>query len=100
MLVFDVTDQVRETIQQTLYTLLRERDERLPLTPGRGRLRSSSGVGGRRSRVSGRAADTAERVATTVPTTGPTTGTSLTRVGTSPVSSLVTSSTVPSVTAS
>ena len=26
MLVFDVTDQVRETIQQTLYTLLRERD--------------------------------------------------------------------------
>jgi 1-acyl-sn-glycerol-3-phosphate acyltransferase len=26
MLVFDVTDQVRETIQQTLYSLLRERD--------------------------------------------------------------------------
>lgn len=26
MLVFDVTDQVRETIQQTLYTLLRERN--------------------------------------------------------------------------
>ena len=26
MLVFDVTDQVRETIQQTLYTLLRERE--------------------------------------------------------------------------
>ena len=26
MLVFNVTDQVRETIQQTLYTLLRERD--------------------------------------------------------------------------
>jgi 1-acyl-sn-glycerol-3-phosphate acyltransferase len=26
MLVFDVTDQVRETIQQTLYTLLQERD--------------------------------------------------------------------------
>ena len=25
MLVFNVTDQVRETIQQTLYTLLRER---------------------------------------------------------------------------
>ena len=25
MLVFDVTDQVRETIQQTLYTLLRQR---------------------------------------------------------------------------
>ena len=32
MLVFNVTDQVRETIQQTLYTLLRERAERLPLT--------------------------------------------------------------------
>jgi 1-acyl-sn-glycerol-3-phosphate acyltransferase len=26
MLVFDVTDQVRETIQQTLYTLLRDRE--------------------------------------------------------------------------
>jgi hypothetical protein len=25
MLVFNVTDQVRETIQQTLYTLLRQR---------------------------------------------------------------------------
>jgi hypothetical protein len=26
MLVFDVTDQVRETIQQTLYRLLMQRD--------------------------------------------------------------------------
>ena len=42
MLVFNVTDQVRETIQQTLYTLLMQR--RVGLRP---LIRALSGVGGR-----------------------------------------------------
>ena len=42
MLVFDVTDQVRETIQQTLFTLLRERQVRLRLS-GPGLARSVAG---------------------------------------------------------
>ena len=37
MLVFNVTDQVRETIQQTLYTLLMDRAVGLPLTPATAR---------------------------------------------------------------
>ena len=35
MLVFNLTDQVRETIQQTLYRLLLQRTQRLRLTPRR-----------------------------------------------------------------
>ena len=53
MLVFNVTDQVRETIQQTLYSLLMQRAVRLPLTPGRhprARDGGRSGVSGFRPR--------------------------------------------------
>ena len=92
MLVFNVTDQVRETIQQTLYTLLMQRESRLPLTRD-GRLSRAAS----RSVWSSVSPDAAHHAVDGVPsTTGrrrP--GTSSTSVGTSPVSSLVTSSTVP-----
>ena len=91
MLVFNVTDQVRETIQQTLYTLLRQRQSRLPLSRPGGRRRSRQ-RGRRCGAVVRRVPVVWSSVSPTPPTsrrtTGaddrPTTGTSLTRVGTSP----------------
>ena len=56
MLVFNLTDQVRETIQQTLYRLLASRAERVPAAEPAGQLRGGAGrAGDHRARHGARA---------------------------------------------